>query len=500
MTQEQLDYMQDYHELPSGWEWVRLGSICDAINGRAFKSTEWRDEGLPIIRIQNLKDPEAPFNYFQGDLKEQHRVTSGELLFAWSGTPGTSFGAHIWPGPDAALNQHIFNIRFDRDAIDPKYFLYALNQNVTRYVEQAQGGVGLAHITKSKFLASTIPLAPVAQQKRIVAEIEKQFSRLDEAVANLRRVKTNLKRYKAAVLKAAVEGKLTEEWRKTHPDIEPASRLLERILAERRAKWEEAELAKMHARGKVPKNNSWREKYREPCTPDIDEKNTLPMKWSWATVEQINLGSRPCAYGVLQPGQDLSDGVPFVRVGDIHDGSIHTDGLKRISPQVAIRYPRTRLLGGELLITLVGAIGRTALVPQELKGANVARAVGVVPLSEKVDRRWVEIWFRNPAKVADMTSKSHEVARKTLNLEDVRSAWVAIPPIAEQDRIVTEVDRHLSLIRETEAQVDTNLQRAERLRQSLLARAFSGGLVGSGKQASSRQSKLPADAGSGGAR
>ncbi len=121
-----------------------------------------------------------------------------------------------------------------------------------------------------------MPLPPRKQQKRIVAEIEKQFSRLDEAVANLKRVKANLKRYKAAVLKAAVEGKLTEEWRKAHPDVEPASKLLDRILAERRAKWEEAELAKMEAKGKAPKNDKWKAKYKEPTAPDTADLPELP--------------------------------------------------------------------------------------------------------------------------------------------------------------------------------------------------------------------------------
>jgi type I restriction enzyme S subunit len=193
-------------ELPAGWSWVRLGDVCDAINGRAFKSTEWRDTGLPIIRIQNLKDAGAEFNYFDGALDNRHRVSHGDLLFAWSGTPGTSFGAHIWKGSDAALNQHIFNIKFDQQLLDTRYFCLALNQNVSRYVAQAQGGVGLAHITKSKFLDSFIPFAPKAKQLELVAEIEKQFSRLDEAVANLKRVRANLKRYRAAILNDAVSG------------------------------------------------------------------------------------------------------------------------------------------------------------------------------------------------------------------------------------------------------------------------------------------------------
>ena len=102
----------------------------------------------------------------------------------------------------------------------------------------------------------------------------------------------------------------------------------------------------------------------------------------------------------------------------------------------------------------------------------MARAVGVIPLLAEVNPYWVEIWFRNPGKIAEMDSKSHEVARKTLNLEDVRSAEVAIPPLAEQERIVAEVDRRLSIIREVQAEVDANLKRAQALRQAVLARAF----------------------------
>ncbi len=112
--------------------------------------------------------------------------------------------------------------------------------------------------------AIPIPFAPIHEQKHIVAEIEKQFSRLDEAVASLKRVKANLKRYKAAVLKAAVEGKLTEQWRKEHPDVEPAEKLLERILTERRKKWEESELARMKAKGVEPKDDKWKRNYQGP--------------------------------------------------------------------------------------------------------------------------------------------------------------------------------------------------------------------------------------------
>jgi len=86
-------------ELRNGWSRVRLGDICEAVNGRAFKTSEWTESGLPIIRIQNLRDKDAPFNYFGGEVEDRHIISDGDLMFAWSGTPGTSFGAFLWQGP-----------------------------------------------------------------------------------------------------------------------------------------------------------------------------------------------------------------------------------------------------------------------------------------------------------------------------------------------------------------------------------------------------------------
>src|SRR5207245_2491514 len=138
-----------------------------------------------------------------------------------------------------------------------------------------------------------------------------------------------------------------------------------------------------------------------------------------------------------------------------NNGKVDIQNLKRISPMIAARYPRTKLQGGEFVITLVGAIGRTAIIPETLAGANTARAVGVVPLSEKLNSHWLEIWFRNPRKAAEIVSKAHEVARKTLNLEDVRVATTGLPSLAEQTRIVAEVERGLSVVEELDALVSS---------------------------------------------
>jgi type I restriction enzyme, S subunit len=315
---------------------------------------------------------------------------------------------------DVALNQDMKALQ-PADGVDAAYVAWALRANAQKILHScSKAGTTVQSIEMPAFLDFDIPLPPPDGQRQVVAEVEARLSLLDASVADLHRVQANLKRYRACVLKAACEGRLVpteaELARQEGREFETGEQLLQRVLSERREK--------LAASGK----------HKEAALPSTTAFAPLPEGWAWSSVEQINLAARPCAYGVLQPGNDLPDGVRLVRVGDINDGQVDTENLKCIDPTIAAAYPRTKLSGGEVLITLVGAIGRTAIVPKSLEGANTARAVGVIPLSPLLSARWVELWFRNPATVARMTAASHEVARKTLNLEDVRSAAVPSHP------------------------------------------------------------------------
>ena len=154
---------------------VPIGEICDLVNGRAFKPSDWEDSssgGLPIVRIQNLNTPDSPFNYYTGSVRDRHVIYQGQLLFSWSGSRGTSFGAHIWNGGKAVLNQHIFKVGFDKLRATKMYLFHALNRAVTEVEENLHGGVGLVHITKGNLERIQIPLPPLEVQREIVAEIE----------------------------------------------------------------------------------------------------------------------------------------------------------------------------------------------------------------------------------------------------------------------------------------------------------------------------------------
>jgi type I restriction enzyme M protein len=159
----------------SNYPMVPIGDICILTNGRGFKPEDWEGKesgGIPIVRIQNLNNAEGVFNYFTGEVNERNVINTGELLFSWSGSRGTSFGAHIWSGGRAVLNQHIFKIEFNESLVTKKYLLYALNKAVTEIEENLHGGVGLVHITKGNLEKIELPVPPMHVQTEIVAAIE----------------------------------------------------------------------------------------------------------------------------------------------------------------------------------------------------------------------------------------------------------------------------------------------------------------------------------------
>ena len=172
--------------LVSAYPVVTIGEVCDLINGRAFKPVDWEGPesgGLPIVRIQNLNSSDSEFNHYTGEVKPQHIIEKGELLFSWSGSRGTSFGAHIWNGSTAVLNQHIFKVGFDSTQVIKPYLFHALNNAVTEIEENLHGGVGLVHITKGNLEKIQILVPPLEVQQEIVAEIDGYQKVIDGARA-----------------------------------------------------------------------------------------------------------------------------------------------------------------------------------------------------------------------------------------------------------------------------------------------------------------------------
>ena len=168
-----------YQKLPEGWAVLKVGNVAEYINGRAFKPEEWEQTGLPIIRIQNLNDPNAYYNRTKNEYEEKYLIKKGDLLFAWA----ASLGTYIWKGEDAWLNQHIFKV-IPYPFMDKKYLYYAFHAMITEFYRKSHGS-GMIHITRKQFEEITLWLPPLTEQYRIVQYLQQVFEKLDSIVENL---------------------------------------------------------------------------------------------------------------------------------------------------------------------------------------------------------------------------------------------------------------------------------------------------------------------------
>ena len=158
-------------------------------------------------------------------------------------------------------------------------------------------------------------------------------------------------------------------------------------------------------------------------------------EWEIAPLEKLLEPGRGISYGIVQPGTPVSDGVPIVRVTDIRNGRISTTGPLKVAPEIEASYARTRLNGGELLLTLVGTVGETAIVPESLRGWNVARAVAVIPIRREIGAYWVQVAMKSTSVRQIIDSRLNTTVQATLNLRDVAQLPIVLPPHVERERI-----------------------------------------------------------------
>ena len=379
--------------------------------------------------------------------------------------------AMVPPEFDGQVASTGFCVLNPSDAIDPKYvFYHTVSDDFVSKLNPLQRGTSYPAVRDDDVLAQRIDLPSLPEQRRIVAEIEKQFTRLDASVEALRRTQANLKRYRASVLRAACSGKLVpteaELARAEGREHEPADVLLERILAERRARWESQEKR--------------RGKYKEPAAPDTSDLPPLPEGWVLATVDQMIVRSE---YGTSVKCSYESDGIPVLRIPNIVGSEIDLADLKFANQSLPVDDDRALQVGDVLMCRTNGSIsliGKTAVIKRPLEPHHSFasyllrfRFVDCPPLSDwfhlfatsQLGRNYIE-------REAASSAGQHNVS-----LSLIHRMAVPVPPLAEQHRIVAEVERRLSVIQQAETAVEASVQRAERLRQSILKRAFAGELV-----------------------
>lgn len=431
-----------------GWKSLPLSQTGRYINGLAFKPSDWGEKGLPIIRIQNLTDSSKPFNRTTREVDSAYRVTAGDILVSWSAT----LDAFVWDQEPGLLNQHIFKVVPDEKVVTKKFLFYTLKEAIAEMVKSEHlHGSTMKHINRGPFLAHRVSVPPLKVQQQVVAEIEKQFSRLDEAVANLLRVKANLKHYKASVLRAAAEGRLVsteaELARREGRSYETGEQLRQRILDTHR-------------------NQEKRPRKSNAFEATMGDTPPLPEGWSWSSIGELaEVGTGATPNRSNEEYWDHGD-VPWVTSAvvnfDYVDKPSEFVTHRALSETNLTLYP-----AGTLLIAMYGE-GKTRGKCAELRiPATTNQALAAVQAHAQVRdylRHFLELNYQEMRKVASGG------VQPNLNLSLVRSVAVPLPPLAEQRRIVAEVDRHISIIRGAETALQITLQRAQVLRQAVLQR------------------------------
>ena len=446
-------------QLVDDLQMVRLGDYLNVIRGaspRPKGDPRYFGGDIPWISISDIT--REPGKYLsrtrefvtRAGAEKSRLLPAGTLILSNSGTVCVPKILRV----DGCIHDGFVAFPDLPDSFDKNYLYWFFEYVRPSIIEANRQGITQVNLNTGIVREIRLPLTSIERQREIVAELEKQFSRLDEAVANLQRVKANLKRYKASVLKAAVEGRLVETEatlaRREGRTYETGEQLLQRILEERRAKWVE------------------KRKYKEPIAPVTGELPELPEGWTWATMPQLGELNRGKSKHRPRDDQALYGGpYPFIQTGDVRrsDGSItqFTQTYSQFGLAQSRLWP-----SGTLCITIAANIAETGIL--KLEACFPDSVVGFIPQMGSPTVEYVECFIRTARDRLDRFASA--TAQKNINLEVLEAVAIPTPPLAEQARIVAEVDRLLSIIREVEAEVDANLKRAQALRQATLAKAF----------------------------
>ena len=369
----------------------------------------------------------------------------------------------------------------DQPQLRSSYLQYRLNStDFTRFASSLNAG-DRPRVDFEQIGEFEIELPQEAEQLRIVAKIEELFSDLDAGIASLERARARLKRYRASVLKAAVEGRLTEKWRAEQKAkgiaVKPAAKLLERILAERRKNWETAQLKKFAEAGKIPPKG-WQCKYPDPAAPGNGELPELPKGWCWASLDQlsqlITSGSRDWSkYYGRGPGV-------FVMAQNVRPWRPDFSEIQLVDPPIANRdRVRSKIAQNDLLVTIVGAnTGQFCRVSEKLQDYFVCQSVALIRPVFELSSAFLNAWFNSEENGQRYFAKCiYGQGRPHLGFDELRVAPVALPTEGEQAEILQQVEAALSSITHAETEIEHSLARAARLRQAILKRAFEGRLV-----------------------
>lgn len=471
-----------------GWRIVKLEDVADIRSGNGFPiKYQGRTEGeFPFFKVGDISR-----NWQKGMItltNGEHCLTQSEVKAIRAKTlpEGSVVFAKI--GAAVALNRRA--ILGVESLVDNNVMALVPSAMImSRYLFYFMCQVDLGASTRGGTVPSLrrgdvadlqIPLPPLPEQRRIVARIEELFSRLDAGVAALREAKAQLQRYRQSVLAAAVTGQLTQAWREQHPDTEPLEELYSRITNLRKAgyQWQCDEAQKAdQPKPKKPTNLEF---------APTDERILFNYPQSWALPSIDGIGA-PTRFSVVDGpfGSDLKvsdyspDGtVPVLTISMFYD----TDQIANarcISDKKYEKLKRSRVVGGDLLVAKIGnTYGLTCIYPSRFPTAIIpANICKITPDDQLVDSAYLKTWLDSWLFKALLDQIVSASAQPAFSVQNFKRLPVPLPPLAEQHQIVAEVEARTTAIDHLEAELDRQITRSNRLRQSTLQSAFCGKLI-----------------------
>ncbi len=482
-------------ELPHGWTIATIGDLISTegvfIDGDWVESKDQDPNGdVRLIQLADVadgfyKDKSARFLTKEKALALNCTfLKKGDVLIARM--PDPLGRACIFPGDqkESVTVVDVCVVRAGTEDVNHKWLMYWVNSPKFRNtISSLQSGTTRRRISRGNLATITFPFPPPEQQKRIVAKIEELFSHIDAGIEALKKAKQLLKQYRQSVLKAAVTGELTKEWREINKaKLEPASQLLERILKERRQKWEEQQLEQFKAKGKMPKDDKWKGKYKELPPLLGEELEGLPdLPEGWAYTRLGNVIDEP-KYGTSKKCTYDNNGIGVLRIPNVANGLIDSEDLKYALFEDN-EIETYRLIAGDILTIRsngsVNLVGKCALVGDGDTDYLYAgylirlRPNNVLASSSYLINCLNSIYLR---KQIESKAKSTSGVNN-INSGELQSLIIPIGSTDEQNEVVRLVVEKIESLDRLVGEIDIQLIKSEKSKQSILSAAFSGKLV-----------------------
>jgi type I restriction enzyme, S subunit len=465
---------------PDTWEAVKIDDIYQIIGGGtpSTKNTQFWNGKIPWITSADISD--------DGKIEPRKKVTEkGVLKSATNIVPKGSLvvvtrvglGKVAIAEHQLCFSQDIQALLLDDNFIDKKYAFYFLKQAVQIF-KYSSRGTTISGVTKKQLRDLQFLLPPLPEQRRISEKIEELYTKLDAGIGSLKQVQILLKKYRLSVLKSAVEGKLTSKWRKKHNDeLEPADKLLEKILIERRERWEAEQLANFKSKGKKPSKN-WQNKYKEPIPPDTSELPELPEGWIWEKLSTI----ADVVSGYAFKSKDFVDtGIPVIKIANVSYGNFLWKQQQYLPKNFLSDYKAFTIHPNTILIALTRPITnntvKVCIYPDDAPTALLNQRVAMIKPYEGYSKQLLGIILQSELFKEQIKKGLSETLQPNLSPTNLKEFVIPIPSLIEQNKILQAVEKSYSIIDESIRIVESEIKRSNSLRQSILKDAFEGKLV-----------------------